>query len=61
MTEAIQDAKLTEQQKNDLDKIILNMLNEVNTKLTHLGINNFTRLQNEIAKILVPLLEEKLN
>ncbi|MDZ4724514.1 MAG: hypothetical protein SH817_00045 [Leptospira sp.] len=61
MSDIIFNSKLPENKKAELDQMIKSMLNEINTKITHLGINNFVRINDEIAKIIVPLLEDKLN
>ncbi len=61
MSDIVFHSKLPPSQKEELDRLIKTLLNDVNTKIAHLGINNFVRLNDEIAKILVPLLEEKLD
>ncbi|TGN07916.1 hypothetical protein [Leptospira ilyithenensis] len=61
MSDFIHDSKLSATHKEELEKIIKTMLTEVNTRIAHLGINNFMRLNDDIAKIIVPLLEDKLD
>jgi hypothetical protein len=61
MSDIIFHSKLPSGQKEELDRLIKSLLNDVNTKITHLGINNFVRLNDEIAKIMVPILEDKLD
>jgi hypothetical protein len=61
MSDIIFHSKLPDSQKEELDRLIKTLLNDVNTKITHLGINNFVRLNDEIAKILVPILEDKID
>ncbi len=61
MSDIIFQSKLPEPQKEELDRLIKSLLNEINTKITHLGINNFVRLNDDIAKILVPVLEDKID
>lgn len=61
MSDIVFQSKLPESQKEELDRLIKSLLNDINTKITHLGINNFVRLNDEIAKILVPILEDKID
>ncbi|MCZ8158058.1 MAG: hypothetical protein O9264_18205 [Leptospira sp.] len=61
MSDIIFNSKLPKEHQAELDKLIKSLLNDVNTKITHLGINNFVRLNDDIAKILVPILEEKMD
>ncbi|GBF48762.1 hypothetical protein LPTSP4_02620 [Leptospira ryugenii] len=61
MSDFIYTSKLPEEKKNILDKIIKDMLSEINTKIVHLGINNFVQLNDDIAKIVVPFVEDKLD
>ncbi|TGL59710.1 hypothetical protein EHQ58_08165 [Leptospira ognonensis] len=61
MSDIVFQSKLPDSQKAELDRLIKSLLNDVNTKITHLGINNFIRLNDEIAKILVPILEDKID
>jgi hypothetical protein len=61
MVDPILNSSLSDAHKVDIDKIIQDMLNNINTNITHLGINNFQKLQEEIAKLVVPILEKKLS
>ncbi len=61
MSDTIHNSKLNDETKNELEKIIKSMLNDVNTKIVHLGINNYMKMHDEIAKLLVPILEDKLD
>ncbi|EOQ88387.1 hypothetical protein LEP1GSC202_3409 [Leptospira yanagawae serovar Saopaulo str. Sao Paulo = ATCC 700523] len=60
MSDLIHDSKLPEDKKHTLILLIQAMLNDVNKQITHLGINNYMKLQEEIAKILVPVIEDKM-
>ncbi len=60
MSDLIHDSKLPEDKKHTLILLIQTMLNDVNKQITHLGINNYMRLQEEIAKILLPVIEDKM-
>ncbi|TGN18205.1 hypothetical protein [Leptospira idonii] len=61
MSDIIHNSKLNDSHKQELERLIKSMLTEVNTKITHLGINNFMKLHDDIAGILVPILEDKLD
>jgi hypothetical protein len=61
MSDIIFQSKLPNEQQAELDRLIKSLLNDINTKITHLGINNFVRINDEIAKILVPILEDKMD
>ncbi|MCZ8344110.1 MAG: hypothetical protein O9301_13830 [Leptospira sp.] len=61
MSDTIHDSKLPEDKKQILQSLVQTLLNEVNTKITHLGINNYMKLQDDIAKILVPVIEDKID
>ncbi|ABZ98174.1 hypothetical protein EHQ92_13165 [Leptospira biflexa] len=60
MSDLIHDSKLPEDKKHTLILLIQTMLNDVNKQITHLGINNYMKLQEDIAKILVPVIEDKM-
>ncbi|EMY61189.1 hypothetical protein [Leptospira terpstrae] len=60
MSDLIHDSKLPADKKHILVLLIQTMLNDVNKQITHLGINNYMKLQDEIAKILVPIIEDKM-
>ncbi|MDF3819265.1 hypothetical protein P3G55_05110 [Leptospira sp. 96542] len=61
MSDTIHDSKLPKDKKEILLQIIQTMLNDVNTKITHLGINNYIKIQEDVAKLIVPVLEDKLD
>ncbi|EKJ88617.1 hypothetical protein EHQ23_17390 [Leptospira bourretii] len=60
MSDLIHDSKIPADKKHTLILLIQTMLNDVNKQITHLGINNYMKLQDEIAKILVPVIEDKM-
>lgn len=61
MSDTIHDSKIPEDKKIILVNLVQTLLNEINTKITHLGINNYMKLQEDISKILVPIIEDKLD
>lgn len=61
MTDRIHNSQIPNDKKLILIQLIQSMLNDVNKQVAHLGINNYTKLQEEISNLLVPIVEDSLN